>query len=237
MVNIAPTRVLIVEDEPALADVMRYGLEREGFPCSVAADGTDAARRFREERPGLVVLDLMLPGISGEDLCRMIRAHGRTPIVIVSAKTSELDRVVGLELGADDYLTKPFSTRELVARVRSVLRRAQPAPPAEQSDPVLTVGRLVLDPDRHEAWLDGDELSLPPKEFDLLATLMRRAGRLCTRDMLIADIWGPDYFGDTRTLDVHVKRLRQKLERDPRRPELLVTVRGLGYKIAPPDRP
>lgn len=225
------TRILIVEDEPALIEAMRYGLEREGFRCSVAADGVTALQRFRTEQPHLVVLDLMLPGLPGEEICRTIRRTDQTPIIIVSAKSSEMDRVVGLELGADDYLTKPFSTRELVARIRTVLRRAGGPQLAFDMPARVTVGPLELDPERHEVTIEGIPLQLPPKEFDLLATLMRRAGKLCPREMLIGDVWGPDYFGDTRTLDVHIKRLRGKIEPDPRRPKLLKTVRGLGYKL------
>ena len=228
------TKILIVEDEPAIADAMRYGLEREGFRCATATDGRSSLQRYREERPDLVVLDLMLPGMSGEELCRTIRKTETTPIIIVSAKSSEVDRVLGLELGADDYLTKPFSTRELVARIRTVLRRAG-AVPLDGHPSALAVGPVELDPERHEVMVEGRPLSLPPKEFLLLATLMRRAGKLCTREMLIYDIWGPDYFGDTRTLDVHIKRLRAKIEPDPRRPRLLKTVRGLGYKLEAPE--
>lgn len=222
-------RVLIVEDEPALADAMRYALEREGMRCAVSADGAEALARVRTERPSLVVLDLMLPGLSGEEICRAIRRTDEVPIIIVSAKTSEVDRVLGLELGADDYLTKPFSTRELVARVRTVLRRSGHAmlePPS-----TVTAGPIALDIERHEVRIGGSLIELPPKEFLLLETLVRRAGRLCTRDSLIALVWGPDYYGDTRTLDVHIKRLRAKIEPEPRRPALLKTIRGLGYKL------
>lgn len=230
MTPVATTRVLIVEDESTLADAMRYGLEREGFRCSVANDGATALSRFETDHPDLVLLDLMLPGLPGEDVCRAIRRSGSTPIIIVSAKTSEVDRVLGLELGADDYITKPFSSRELIARVRTVLRRA--GPPGEFEDrAVLEGGPVRLDIDKHEARVNGEPVSLPPKEFMLLECLMRRPGKLCTRESLIGDVWGSDYFGDTRTLDVHIKRLRAKLEDDPRKPRYIKTIRGLGYKF------
>jgi two-component system response regulator RegX3 len=225
-------RVLIVEDEPTLADAMRYGLEREGFRCSVSTDGNDALARFKSDPPDLVLLDLMLPGTPGEEVCKAIRKAGSTPIIIVSAKTSELDRVLGLELGADDYITKPFSSREVLARVRSVLRRSGDASQASIPS-VLVGGPIELDVDKHEARVHGVTISLPPKEFMLLEALMRRAGKLCTRDSLIGDVWGANYYGDTRTLDVHIKRLRTKVEEDPRRPRYLLTVRGLGYKFEP----
>jgi two-component system response regulator RegX3 len=224
--------VLIVEDEPALADALRYGLEREGFECSVAPDGADALQRFSSEQPDLVLLDLMLPGVPGLDVCRAIRQSSQTPIIIVSARSSETEKVLGLELGADDYITKPFSTREVIARVRTVLRRAAGlAKPDDAAEDVLAGGSVEMDVDKHEVRIGGQAVQLPPKEFLLLEYLLRRAGRLCTRDQLIAIVWGPDYFGDTRTLDVHVKRLRAKIERDPRAPEHLKTVHGLGYKF------
>jgi two-component system response regulator RegX3 len=232
MTATATARILIVEDESTLADAMRYGLEREGFRCSVAGDGGVALARFESDRPDLVLLDLMLPGVAGEDVCRAIRRSGSTPIIIVSAKTSEVDRVLGLELGADDYITKPFSSRELIARVCTVLRRTTIASDGAVSS-VLEAGPVRLDMERHEATVNGMLVALPPKEFMLLESLMRRAGKLCTREGLIGDVWGPDYFGDTRTLDVHVKRLRTKIEDDPRNPRYLRTIRGLGYKFEP----
>jgi two-component system response regulator RegX3 len=224
------TRVLVVEDEEALADSVRYNLEREGYAVSVAADGRRALERFRSESPSLVILDLMLPELSGLDVCRMIRSESDVPIIIVTAKDSEADKVTGLELGADDYVTKPFSVRELVSRVRANLRRSEPraAPPAEE---VLTVGPVRMDVARHEVTVRGHAVPMPPKEFELLEVLLRRRGRLLTREFLIDEVWGADYFGDTRTLDVHVKRLRRKVEEDPHRPIHLVTVRGLGYKF------
>jgi two-component system response regulator RegX3 len=224
-------RVLLVEDEDGLADTVRYNLEREGYSVSVAGDGRRALERFRAEAPSLVILDLMLPEMSGLDVCRAIRAESDVPIIMLTAKDSEADRVTGLELGADDYVTKPFSVRELVSRVRANLRRARPAAAAADADEVLAGGPVRMDVARHEVAVRGEPVQLPPKEFELLETLLRRKGRLLTRDLLIETVWGVDYFGDTKTLDVHVKRLRQKLEEDPHRPAHLVTVRGLGYKF------
>ncbi len=230
MATEASARILVVEDEDALADTVRYNLEREGFAVSVAPDGRRAIERFRSEAPALVILDLMLPEVSGLDVCRMIRAESDVPIIMVTAKDSEADKVTGLELGADDYVTKPFSVRELVSRVRANLRRVRPhaVPPAEE---VLNGGSIKLDVARHEVSIGGAGVSFPPKEFELLEVFLRRKGRLLTRDFLIEEVWGPDYFGDTRTLDVHVKRLRRKIEDDPHRPAHLLTVRGLGYKF------
>ncbi|HXF71768.1 MAG TPA: response regulator transcription factor [Actinomycetota bacterium] len=222
--------VLVVEDEASLADAVRYNLEREGFRVAIAADGPSALERFQAERPGLVILDLMLPGMSGLDVCREIRARSAVPIVILTAKDAEADKVAGLELGADDYVTKPFSMRELVSRVRAHLRRAGILAPAAAEE-VLRGGPVELDVARHEARVRGEPVPLPPKEFELLEAFLRRRGRLLTRTFLIEEVWGPDYVGDTRTLDVHVKRLRRKIERDPHRPEHLLTVRGLGYKF------
>ncbi len=210
---------------------MRYNLEREGYAVSVATDGRRALERFRQERPGLVILDLMLPEMSGLDVCRLIRGESEVPIIMVTAKDSEADKVTGLELGADDYVTKPFSMRELVSRVRANLRRVRPAGPFEPGEDVLTGGPVRMDVARHEVQVGGEVISLPPKEFELLEAFLRRKGRLLTRDYLIEEIWGADYFGDTRTLDVHVKRLRRKLEPDPHHPDHLLTVRGLGYKF------
>jgi two-component system, OmpR family, response regulator RegX3 len=225
------TRILVVEDEEALADTIRYGLEREGFQVSVVADGRKALERFRADRPALVILDLMLPQLSGLDVCRAIREESDAPIVIVTAKDDEADKVAGLELGADDYVTKPFSVRELVSRVRAHLRRVEMGRGSPGADGVFRAGPVELDADRHEVRVRGDLVPLPPKEFALLAMLLRLKGRLLTRDHLIAEVWGSDYFGDTKTLDVHVKRLRQKIEEDPHRPTHLLTVRGLGYRF------
>jgi len=226
----AGDRILIVEDEESLADSVRYNLEREGFAVAVAIDGRRALEQFRAEPPSLVILDLMLPEVSGLDVCRAIRAESDVPIIMVTAKDSEADKVAGLELGADDYVTKPFSVRELVSRVRALLRRARMHPDGTSED-VLAGGPVEMDVTRHEVRVSGEGIGLPPKEFDLLETFLRRKGRLLTREFLIAEVWGTDYYGDTKTLDVHVKRLRQKIEDDPHRPEHLVTVRGLGYKF------
>jgi two-component system response regulator RegX3 len=225
------TRILVVEDEESLADSVRYNLEREGYSVSVAADGRRALERFRTDPPSLVILDLMLPEVSGLDVCRTIRSNSDVPIIMVTAKDSEADKVAGLELGADDYVTKPFSMRELVSRVRANLRRTRPHAVPSPADEVLEGGPVRMDVARHEVAVREDAVSLPPKEFELLEAFLRRKGRLLTRDFLIEEVWGPDYFGDTRTLDVHVKRLRRKLEDDPHRPDHLLTVRGLGYKF------
>ena len=225
-------RILIVEDEESLADSIRYNLEREGFSVDVAADGRRALERFRESPANLVILDLMLPEVSGLDVCRAIRTESSVPIIMVTAKDAEADRVSGLELGADDYVTKPFSMRELVSRVRANLRRVRMAEPGASSEDVLQGGPVQLDVGRHEAKVRGVPVAFPPKEFELLETLLRRRGRLLTRDLLIDEVWGSDYFGDTKTLDVHVKRIRKKIEEDPHNPVHLVTVRGLGYKFA-----
>ena len=223
-------RILVVEDEESLADSVRYNLEREGYLVSVASDGRRALERFRTETPALVILDLMLPELSGLDVCRAIRAESDVPIIMVTAKDTEADKVTGLELGADDYVTKPFSVRELVSRVRANLRRVHPGGPVA-ADELLRGGPVSVDVARHEVTVRGEPVSLPPKEFELLEAFLRRKGRLLTRDFLIERVWGPDYFGDTKTLDVHVKRLRQKMEEDPHRPAHLLTVRGLGYKF------
>ena len=223
-------RILVVEDEAALADTVRYNLEREGYAVTVAADGRRALDRFRADSPSLVILDLMLPELSGLDVCREIRQISTVPIIMVTAKDSEADKVAGLELGADDYVTKPFSVRELVSRVRAHLRREEMTGGAGTSKR-YSGGSVDLDPVRHEVRIRGELVALPPKEFALLEMLLRLKGRLLTRDHLIAEVWGADYFGDTKTLDVHVKRLRQKIEEDPHRPSHLVTVRGLGYRF------
>lgn len=225
------TRILVVEDEVSLADTIRYNLEREGYTVTVASDGRQALERFGAEGPKLVILDLMLPEVSGLDVCRAIRAESDVPIIMVTAKDSEADKVAGLELGADDYVTKPFSVRELVSRVRANLRRAGPPLPTEAADDVIMGGPVRVDVPRHEVTVRGEPVPVPPKEFELLQALLRRKGRLLTRDFLIEEVWGHDYFGDTKTLDVHVKRLRRKIEQDPHRPVHLLTVRGLGYKF------
>lgn len=228
------TTILIVEDEESLADPLAYLLEKEGFNALVAADGQTALTDFAANDVDLVLLDLMLPGMSGTDVCKKLRATSDVPIIMVTARDSEIDKVVGLELGADDYVTKPYSTRELIARIRAVLRRrsAVAEPEAEApSDNVLEGGRVRLDVERHTVFVDGTPVPMPLKEFDLLEYLMRNTGRVLTRSQLIDRIWGADYVGDTKTLDVHVKRLRTKIEKEPSRPEQLITVRGLGYKF------
>ena len=222
-------RILIVEDEASLADSVRYNLEREGYVVTVAEDGREALERFRAESPALVILDLMLPEVSGLDLCRTIRSESDVPIIMVTAKDSEADKVAGLELGADDYVTKPFSVRELLSRVRALLRRTRSR--ESVAEDVLTGGPVSMDVVRHEVLVAGEATSFPPKEFELLETFLRRKGRLLTREFLIEEVWGPDYYGDTKTLDVHVKRLRKKVEADPHDPSHLLTVRGLGYKF------
>ena len=227
----AAGRILLVEDESALAESVSYNLAREGFDVVSAADGEAGLARFRTDRPSMVILDLMLPKLSGLDVCRAIRAESDVPILILTAKDSEADKVTGLELGADDYVTKPFSMRELVSRVRAHLRRAAGRRPTAEVLDRLYGGPVELDPEGHEAFVRGETVQLTPKEFELLETFLTRKGRLLTREFLIDEIWGPDYVGDTKTLDVHVKRLRQKVEGEPHRPRHILTVRGLGYKF------
>ncbi len=224
-------RVLVVEDEPALVESIRFTLESEGYEVITAADGIKGLEQARDSNPSLVLLDLMLPGMSGIDVCRQIRQESDVPIVMVTAKDGEADKVLGLEMGADDYITKPFSTRELLARVRAHLRRAGRTGTFADANEVLRGGRIELDIDAHEARVDGGVVPLRPKEFELLEVLMRRKNRLSTRETLIDEVWGPSYFGDTKTLDVHIKRLRTKLEADPSNPTQILTVRGLGYKF------
>jgi two-component system response regulator RegX3 len=224
-------RVLVVEDEPGLAESVRYALDVEGFDVLVSDTGVAGLESARVNDPDLVVLDLMLPGMSGLDVCRQIRRSSDVPIIMLTAKDAEADKVAGLELGADDYMTKPFSMRELVARIRAQLRRAAKSGVLAESNEVLRGGPVELDIDAHQASVDGEAVDLRPKEFELLESLMRRRNRLAARHTLIDEVWGPSYFGDTKTLDVHIKRLRQKLEADPSRPKLIVTVRGVGYKF------
>ncbi|GAA3596047.1 response regulator transcription factor [Agrococcus terreus] len=223
------TRILIVEDESALAEPLAYLLELEGYETAHAPDGDEAVRMFDEEGADLVLLDLMLPGQSGTEVCRQIRAKSQVPIIMVTAKDSEVDTIVGLELGADDYVTKPYSSRELVARIRAVLRRRSVE--EDEDDAVVEIGRVRLDADSHTVTVDGDEVPMPLREFELLEFLMRNAGRVLTRGQLIDRVWGSDYFGDTKTLDVHIKRLRAKIEEDPSNPVTVVTRRGLGYRF------
>ncbi len=227
-----PPSVLVIEDEESFIEALVVGLKREGFLVTVARDGIEGVAMFDRVRPDLVLLDIWLPHKSGIDVCRELRLRTRVPIIMVTAKSSEIDTVVGLEVGADDYVTKPYRLRELVARMRAVLRRS---PSADNGEPVvgdvLEVGGLRLDPARHEVHLNGDQVPLPLKEFELLELLMGNAGRVLTRETLIDRIWGPHYVGDTKTLDVHVKRLRAKIEDDPGRPARITTIRGLGYKF------
>ncbi len=227
------TTILIVEDEESLADPLAFLLRKEGFDVIIAGDGPTALVEFEKNDIDIVLLDLMLPGMSGTDVCRQLRLTSSVPVIMVTARDSEIDKVVGLELGADDYVTKPYSSRELIARIRAVLRRG-----AEQDtglddieEQVLEGGRVRMDVERHTVTVAGEQISMPLKEFDLLEYLLRNSGRVLTRGQLIDRIWGSDYVGDTKTLDVHVKRLRSKIEEEPSRPKQLVTVRGLGYKF------
>jgi two-component system response regulator RegX3 len=223
------TRVLVVEDEESFSDALSYMLRKEGFEVAVAQTGTDALTEFDRSGADLVLLDLMLPGLPGTEVCRQLRSRSGVPVIMLTAKDSEIDKVVGLELGADDYVTKPFSSRELVARIRAVLRRGSDA--AELAPAVLEAGLVRMDVERHIVSVGGESVRLPLKEFELLEFLLRNAGRVLTRGQLIDRIWGADYVGDTKTLDVHIKRLRAKIEPDPAQPVHLLTVRGLGYKF------
>jgi two-component system response regulator RegX3 len=224
--------VLVVEDEESFVEALVVGLKREGFLVKVARDGSEALELFDVVRPDLVLLDVMLPKVSGIDVCREIRSKSRVPVIMVTAKGAEIDTVVGLEVGADDYVTKPYRLRELVARMRAVLRRV---PRGDEGDgpsgEVLEVGDVRLDPERHEVVVRGEAVNLPLKEFELLELLLANAGRVLTRETLIDRVWGPHYVGDTKTLDVHVKRLRAKVEETPSAPRRIVTIRGLGYKF------
>ncbi|MBC6758851.1 MULTISPECIES: response regulator transcription factor [Corynebacterium] len=228
------TEVLIVEDETALAEPLAFLLQREGFEVRMAADGQEALAEFSQAEPDIVLLDLMLPGMSGTEVCKNIRLKSSVPVIMVTARDTEIDKVVGLEIGADDYVTKPYSSRELIARIRAVLRRGRHDDSddvEEIYEEVLRGGPVVLDVERHVVTVDGDDVAMPLKEFDLLEYLLRNRGRVLTRGQLIDRVWGSDYVGDTKTLDVHIKRLRSKIERNPSSPEFLVTVRGLGYKF------
>jgi two-component system response regulator RegX3 len=222
------TRVLVVEDEESYSDALAYMLRKEGFEVAVASTGPDALTEFDRAGADIVLLDLMLPGLPGTEVCRAIRQGSNVPVIMVTAKDSEVDKVVGLELGADDYVTKPYSPRELVARIRAVLRRGQEVEPVPST---LEVGPVRMDVERHVVTVHGEEARLPLKEFELLEMFLRNPGRVLTRGQLIDRVWGSDYVGDTKTLDVHVKRLRAKIEPDPGSPTYLVTVRGLGYKL------
>ena len=231
-----PTVVLLVEDEESYIDALTVGLQREGFRVEVARDGFEALDRFDTVRPDIVLLDVMLPRISGIDVCRQLRKRSSVPIIMVTAKGAEIDTVVGLEVGADDYVTKPYRIRELVARMRAVLRRrASDDRDVDDLGPgSIVVGDVALDPDEHVVSVKGEPMSLPLKEFELLHVLLANAGRVLPREVLIDRVWGSDYVGDTKTLDVHVKRLRGKIEDDPGQPTRIVTIRGLGYKYERP---
>lgn len=223
------TRILVVEDEDSFSDALAFLLTKEGFEVEVADNGFKALESFERQGADLILLDLMLPGLSGTEVCRRIRTKSSVPIIMLTAKESEVDKVVGLELGADDYVTKPYSSRELIARIKAVMRRnSEPV----ETDGTLNEGPVRMDVERHIVLVNNLPISLPLKEFELLEFLMRNAGRVLTRNQLIDRVWGSDYVGDTKTLDVHIKRLRSKIERDPAEPEYILTVRGLGYKFA-----
>jgi two-component system response regulator RegX3 len=228
------TRILLVEDEESYREPLAYLLDKEGYEVSTAATGPDALTRFDEEGADLVLLDLMLPGLSGTEVCRRLRAVSDVPIIMLTAKDGEIDKVVGLELGADDYVTKPYSSRELLARIRAVLRRGDASRQSDEhdDDDLLALGPIEMDVDRHVVRVRDEQVGFPLKEFELLELLLRNPGRVLTRGQLIDRIWGSDYVGDTKTLDVHVKRIRAKIEDDPSAPRLLTTVRGLGYKLS-----
>jgi len=231
MQGMSVTRLLVVEDEESFSDALSYMLRKEGFEVAVATTGPDALDEFERGGADLVLLDLMLPGLPGTEVCRQLRQRSKVPVIMLTAKDSEIDKVVGLEIGADDYVTKPFSHRELLARIRAVLRRNLDFEDTFES--ALEAGPVRMDIDRHVVTVNGDAIAFPLKEFELLEILLRNAGRVLTRMQLIDRIWGSDYVGDTKTLDVHVKRLRAKIEPDPASPRYLLTVRGLGYKFEP----
>lgn len=224
-------RALIVEDEQSLREPLVYLLQKEGYDVIIAADGNEAITKFEKNDIDIVVLDLMLPGIDGNEVCRQIRRNSQVPIIMLTAKDSEIDKVVSLELGADDYVTKPYSTRELLARMKAVLRRNTDPAKKSKSIDVMHVGPVKMDLERHEVFVNDVKVSLPLKEFDLLEVLMTNANRVLTRTQLIEEVWGQSYYGDTKTLDVHIKRLRSKVEADPANPVHLLTVRGVGYKF------
>lgn len=224
------TTILLVEDEAAYRDTLTFKLSRDGYDVVAVGNGQEAVDRFERARPDLVLLDLMLPGLSGTEVCRQIRQKSSVPVIMLTAKDSEIDKVVGLEIGADDYVTKPYSYRELVARIKAVLRRGA-AEEEDSRESTLRVGRVAMNTDRHEVAIDGEKAAMPLREFELLELFMRNPDRVLTRTQIIDRIWGPDYIGDTKTLDVHVKRLRSKIEVEPSKPTMLQTVRGLGYKL------
>ena len=225
------TKILVVEDETSFSEALKYLLGREGFDVVVAETGTHALEIFDETNPDLLLLDLMLPGVSGTEVCRTIRAKSQVPIIMLTAKDSEIDKVVGLEIGADDYVTKPYSSRELIARIRAVLRRNADPGERTESSSLFTAGPVTLDIERHIVTINGQAVAFPLKEFELLEYLLRNIGRVLTRTQIIDRVWGSDYVGDTKTLDVHIKRLRAKIEVDPANPVFIQTVRGLGYKM------
>ncbi|MEY4742958.1 MAG: hypothetical protein RIR34_297 [Actinomycetota bacterium] len=223
------TKVLVVEDEQSLREPLVYLLEKEGYQVVEAEDGIKALAQFEKEAPDIILLDLMLPGKSGSEVCRAIRAESNVPIIMLTAKDSEIDKVVGLEIGADDYVTKPYSTRELLARMKAILRRQ--TEPAVVAGSVIEAGPVSMDVDRHQVFVNGTKIPMPLKEFELLELLLENVNRVLTRGQIIDRVWGSNYYGDTKTLDVHIKRLRSKIEDDPARPVYLQTVRGLGYKF------
>jgi len=233
--NKRSTSVLVVEDEESFVEALTVGLQREGFTVHVARDGTEALAKFPMLNPDVVLLDLMLPGLSGIDVCRELRKQTQTPVIMVTARDSEVDTVVGLEVGADDYVTKPYRISELVARIRAVLRRSERIDVSDPSE-VLEVGDVRVDVARHEVMVRGSEVRLPRKEFEVLELLLINAGRVLTRDVLIDRVWGADYVGGTKTLDVHIKRLRSKIEEDPGHPTRITTIRGVGYRFEVPRR-
>lgn len=223
------SRILIVEDESSLREPLVYLLQKEGYDVVEAEDGTEALRVFRDHGADLILLDLMLPGINGNEVCREIRSFSNVPIIMLTAKDAEIDKVVGLEIGADDYVTKPYSTRELLARMKAVMRRQ--VEPTGENNGRLVAGPVMMDTERHEVTVSGEKIQMPLKEFELLELLMENVNRVLTRGQIIDRVWGSNYYGDTKTLDVHVKRIRSKIEEDPARPKHLLTVRGLGYKF------
>lgn len=226
------THILIVEDEESFSEALGFLLSKEGFDTTIAVNGKEALDRFAKGSFDLVLLDLMIPEVSGIDVCRTIRTTSQVPIIMLTAKDTEIDKVVGLELGADDYVTKPYSSRELLARIKAVLRRGSSEPiESDGASGIHTIGKIKMDVERHVVQINGEQVALPLKEFELLEFLMRNAGRVLTRAQLIDRVWGGDYYGDTKTLDVHIKRLRAKIEDDPANPKVIHTIRGLGYKI------
>ena len=225
------THILVVEDEVSFSEALAFLLSKEGFEISVAEDGRQALDMFNSKGADLILLDLMIPVVSGVEVCRSIRTHSQVPIIMLTAKDAEIDKVVGLELGADDYVTKPYSSRELIARIKAVLRRGIPDDGSAHDQDLMEVGPIRLNTGKHQVFVNGNPIALPLKEFELLEFLMRNSGRVLTRSQLIDRVWGGDYYGDTKTLDVHIKRLRAKIEADPANPVLIQTIRGLGYKL------